>query len=207
MDSWEYFITQGVLCTALCSTYVVLAGGEVGGLGPVGGVVVPAAVEREVHGDGHDAGLVPAQTCRRCLAILTILGEGTCLPACLQRAPDCVQISCRDNLFKCHLKDFLKHLKHNFGTFDKDEAILSNINYMSVPADALLPHPDGVAPPLEVEVGVLLPSPIDVLPTLPNQVSPYPEVSLILQNLLLYLHSSSVTYCSSPLVDAISLGM
>ena len=83
-------------------TYVVLAGGEVGGLGPVGGVVVPAAVEREVHGDGHDAGLVPAQTCRRCL---TICGEGTCMPAFLQIAPDCVPISCGDNLFKCNLKD------------------------------------------------------------------------------------------------------
>ena len=99
-----------------------------------------------------------------------------------------------------------------------------------VPPHTLLSHPNGIVPTLqtnhwinwedkillrsinsgghlEVEVGVLLPSPIDVLPTLPNQVSPYPEVSLILQNLLLYLHSSSVTYCSSPLVDAISLGM
>ena len=101
MDSWEYFITQGVLCTALCSTYVVLAGGEVGGLGPVGGVVVPAAVEREVHGDGDDAGLVPA--------------------------------------------------------------------------DALLPHPDGVAPPLEVEEGVLLPAPVDVLSLLPHNLRPEPE--------------------------------
>ena len=101
MDSWEYFITQGVLCTALCSTYVVLAGGEVGGLGPVGGVVVPAAVEREVHGDGDDARLVPA--------------------------------------------------------------------------DALLPHPDGVAPPLEVEVGVLLPAPVDVLRLLPHNLRPEPD--------------------------------
>ena len=35
---------------------------------------------------------------------------------------------------------------------------------------------------LKVEVGVLLPSPVDVLPTLSNQVSPYPVVSLLLQN-------------------------
>ena len=62
-------------------TYVVLAGGEVGGLGPVGGVVVPAAVEREVHGDGHDAGLVPDQTCRRCLTMLTMLRRH--MSACL----------------------------------------------------------------------------------------------------------------------------
>ena len=86
---------------ALCSTYVVLAGGEVGGLGPVGCVVVAAAVEREVHGDGDDARLVPA--------------------------------------------------------------------------DALLPHPDGVAPPLEVEEGVLLPAPVDVLRLLPHNLSPEPD--------------------------------
>ena len=81
---------------------------------------------------------------------------------------------------------------------------------------------------LEVEVGVLLPSPVDVLPTLPNQVSPYPVVSLGLywigltggywcchyskdcSTLSLYcktLQDLFVTYCSSPLVDAISLGM
>ena len=105
MDSWEYFITQGVLCTALCSTYVVLAGGEVGGLGPVGGVVVPAAVEREVHGDGDDARLVPA--------------------------------------------------------------------------DALLPHPDGVAPPLEVEVGVLLPAPVNMLRLISNYLNPKPSMFLL----------------------------
>ena len=52
---------------------------------------------------------------------------------------------------------------------------MSNINYMSVPADALLPHPDGVAPPLEVEVGVLLPAPVDVLRLLPHNLSPEPE--------------------------------
>ena len=46
---------------------------------------------------------------------------------------------------------------------------------MSVPADALLPHPDGVAPPLEVEVGVLLPAPVDVLRLLPHNLSPEPE--------------------------------
>ena len=53
--------------------------------------------------------------------------------------------------------------------------ILSNINYMSVPADALFPHPDGVAPPLEVEVGVLLPAPVDVLRLLTHNLSPEPE--------------------------------
>ena len=46
---------------------------------------------------------------------------------------------------------------------------------MSVPADALLPHPDGVAPPLEVEVGVLLPAPVDVFSLLTHNLSPEPE--------------------------------
>ena len=44
-----------------------------------------------------------------------------------------------------------------------------------VPAHPLLPHPDGVVPALEVEVGVLLSSSVDMLRLISNDISPESE--------------------------------
>ena len=48
-------------------------------------------------------------------------------------------------------------------------------NVRLVPSHPLLSHPDGVVPALEVEVGVLLSSSVDMLRLISNDISPESE--------------------------------
>ena len=48
-----------------------------------------------------------------------------------------------------------------------------------VPPDPLLPHPDGVSAALEVQVGVLLPTSINVLRLIPNYFYPEPFFEIV----------------------------
>ena len=48
-----------------------------------------------------------------------------------------------------------------------------------VPAHPLFPHPDGVVPPLEIQVGVLLPAPVNMLRLISNYLNPKPSMFLL----------------------------